>query len=664
MSNLKYRKDIDGLRALAVLLVVFFHLDVTGIKSGFLGVDIFFVISGYLITSIIIRDLNSGNFSLKNFYLRRMRRILPALITVLVVTAFFAWLLLLPQDLKNYSKSLVSALGSFSNLFFYKTLNFGYFSTDASTIPLLHTWSLGIEEQFYLFWPLLLVLVCNVRISWKNGKALSLFSKLLISCLVLIALSIFCFYWKSAPKYYYFPVTRAFELLFGCLLAIYLSKHKMTHNKVVTNTLSIIALAFMFVPMLMIHVGYPSYWTVVACMGAVMYIYAGSNSTPIVNRIFSFQPIVAIGLISYSLYLWHWPIIAYLNYLSIEKTITVSLIIIVVSILLATLTYFFVEKPFRHGFKFSFTKTLLALWIIPIVLASSFALCSKYVNEFGFNRVPTLALKQSEGYYGVLKKSYGCIDNGKESLPSKKLCTIGTKNTNSNVLLVGDSHAMADVGMLNVWLKNANLTAYVATNSGSPFILGDDIQSWRANNPVERSIQIKKLIQNSNYKYVVMASFWNYYPNLPTITKNGKKPFSVLYSGLRNAVKFVVNKGSTPVLIKDNPSTLSLKKICGITRINFLNCYNSQSEIDKSQKTVNDIIDKIKIEFPSVIVVSPSRIICENDKCVTSIENIPLYMSDGTNSHLSYAGSTLIGELYIKRFGNPLGSPKTTNKPM
>ena len=186
MSNIKYRKDIDGLRALAVVSVVLFHLDISWVKSGFLGVDIFFVISGYLITTIIIRDFKENTFSLKNFYLRRIRRILPALITVLLMSTIFAWLILLPQDLINYSKSLVSALASVSNLYFFKVLNFGYFSTDATVIPLLHTWSLGIEEQFYMFWPLILMLVFNVsvKVRWKDkniGPRFSLFTKLIVT---------------------------------------------------------------------------------------------------------------------------------------------------------------------------------------------------------------------------------------------------------------------------------------------------------------------------------------------------------------------------------------------------------------------------------------------------------------------------------------------------
>lgn len=186
MSSIRYRSDIDGLRAFAVLSVVLYHLEVSWIKSGFLGVDIFFVISGFLITKIIVRDLQDGTFSIKNFYLRRVRRILPALIFILAFLSFFAWLILLPQDLLNYAKSMLSAIVSVSNLFFFKTLNFGYFATDSSTIPLLHTWSLGVEEQFYIAWPVILIILFKLNTSSKKY--------LLTITLLLIIVSIAIFF--------------------------------------------------------------------------------------------------------------------------------------------------------------------------------------------------------------------------------------------------------------------------------------------------------------------------------------------------------------------------------------------------------------------------------------------------------------------------------------
>ena len=331
MSNIKYRKDIDGLRAFAVLSVIFFHLNVSWIKSGFLGVDIFFIISEYLITSIIIRDLQNNSFSLKNFYLRRIRRILPALIVVLSVSTFFAWLILLPQDLTDYCESLISAIASISNIFFFLKLDFGYFGQYSQIIPLRHTWSLGVEEQFYMIWPLILILL--FRLNFATKKKLLIISVIFLVISATIFLSgEFKLYVLSSQRWYYFPTHRAFELLFGCCLAIFLNNNLKTsiNNKLALNILSIIATIMMIIPIFFINVSFPSFWTITACFGATLYIYCGNNTnlTPVINKILCLKPFVAIGLISYSLYLWHWPIISYINYLSIEKTSTVCTIYI------------------------------------------------------------------------------------------------------------------------------------------------------------------------------------------------------------------------------------------------------------------------------------------------------------------------------------------------
>ncbi|AJI53460.1 acyltransferase family protein [Francisella philomiragia] len=682
---MKYYKHIDGLRAVAVLSVVFFHLDINLVKSGFLGVDIFFVISGFLITSIIIRDLENKSFSLKNFYLRRMRRILPALITVLIFSTVFAWLILLPQDLKNYSKSLVSALGSFSNLYFFKTLSFGYFSTDATVIPLLHTWSLGIEEQFYIFWPLFLIFAFNVYIGigWKDKQALSNFDKYLIISLILIVLSLFCFRYFSYfeiydyfnyERFYYFPLTRAFELLFGCVLAIYLTKYKPTNNKLILELLSIISVLLMLYPVLFKDVSYPSNWTVIACVGAVLYIYAGCNEkyNTLVNRFLSIKPIVFIGLISYSLYLWHWPIIAYLNYLSIEKTHLVKLIVLTVSIVLATLTYLFVEKPFRYKFKASFKKTIIILWIIPIAIACCFALGSKYINNFGFNKYTIKTVDLDQNVLQVQKNCFTYDNVGKAPvvtnksasiLPIASNCIIGNLNAKANILIVGDSHASSALEMINVFLKNVGLSARVVTQAGSPYVSGSEIANNLDTSYIKlRSTAIEKLIKENHYKYITIIGFWNLYSTDPNVYNPFWKAninkyhdnYALFKSGLEEAIKFIIHNDATPVIFKDNASTFDLGVDCGLTKIIVKKCLNPYSKIKKEQLEINSFIDEMKRKYPQIIVVDPNKIICADGKfCKVSIDGVPLYQTSGANSHLSPMGSTIIGDRYIKKYGNP-----------
>ncbi|MBK2026084.1 acyltransferase family protein [Francisella philomiragia] len=662
---LKYYKHIDGLRAVAVLSVVFFHLDINLVKSGFLGVDIFFVISGFLITGNIIRDLENKSFSLRNFYLRRMRRILPALITVLIFSTIFAWLILLPQDLKNYSKSLVSALGSFSNLYFFKTLSFGYFSTDATVIPLLHTWSLGIEEQFYIFWPLFLIFAFNVYIGigWKDKQALSNFDKYLIISLILIVLSLFCFRYFSYfeiydyfnhERFYYFPLTRAFELLFGCVLAIYLTKYKPTNNKLILELLSIISILLMLYPVLFKDVSYPSNWTVIACVGAVLYIYAGCNEkyNTLVNRFLSIKPIVFIGLISYSLYLWHWPIIAYLNYLSIEKTHLVKLIVLASSVVLATLTYLFVEKPFRYKFKASFKKTLILLWIIPIAIACCFALGSKYINNFGFssNNLET----------GILD-GYQCypIKNWKVDDSKLKDCkALGNTNKDDiDIIIYGDSHAQQLSGFIDVLARDQNLKAIEITNVKRLTVYSKNTKQI-----------IKSISKTLHPKYIVFGGLWKIF------SSNRENSFIYLEQGISTALKNKI----IPVIALDNAPLFNIKPNCNNNRFKSLfmknNCYINKHKVIKTQENSVAVIKKLKEKYPTLIEVDVKKITCDSEYCFNKLGNTLLYYDNtqytnrmdtidsntsvflGTynNSHLNFRGSKLIGELYIKKYGNPL----------
>ena len=224
---------------------------------------------------------------------------------MLIASTFLAWLILLPQDLVNYSESLVSAIASLSNIFFFIKLDFGYFGADSGTIPLLHTWSLGIEELFYIFWPIILIVLFKSNLSSKRSLMLTSLFLLAISMLIFLSVKI-DFYPINSQRWYYFPLHRAFELLFGCCLAISLTNRKSNStNKIFLNALSIIALILMVIPIFIISVPFPSFWTIIACLGATLFIYTGSNDnfTPVINKIFCFKPFVVIGLISHSLYL-------------------------------------------------------------------------------------------------------------------------------------------------------------------------------------------------------------------------------------------------------------------------------------------------------------------------------------------------------------------------
>ncbi|HAU0352204.1 TPA: acyltransferase, partial [Legionella pneumophila] len=651
MSNtarINYRKDIDALRGVAVLLVIFDHLHINLVPAGFLGVDVFFVISGFLITQIIFRNTKTQTFSLTKFYLNRMRRILPALMLVLLVSSVMSYFLLLVPDLKNYSTSLLATILSSSNIYFWKFINIGYFSTDATIQQLLHTWSLGVEEQFYLIWPIILI-VLTKKFTDK---------KIILGTILLTIISFFAYFLlrKHPLLAYYSPITRAFELLTGALVALNFDNIPAVSNKYLKNLGSILGLFLIIYPACAFtNNDFPSIKILLPCLGTALLIYTGKNNQGFASKIIENRILVFIGLISYSLYLWHWPLISYLNYLKIPINFTIGFVFILILLLTSTFTYKFVELPFRNKLKLSFLNTMLLFFILPLALAVIFYLFSQYKDNFGFNKISPEKLNQVNTYYGLLKQDYGCIDNkdGFSVLPSEKLCTIGDYHSNKKtVLVVGDSHASAYVGMLHVLLSDQHLQAYVVNQSGTPFILGN-ISNWRENNPMSRNELLRKLIKNKKYDYVVMGGFWDYYPDLPSLDGKKHPPFEVFKKGLREAVKFIVDNKSIPVIMFDNPPLINLSKTCGLTRVSFLDCSNNLREVKKIQNATRNIILNLKNEFPQLILIDPTKIICDKSKCYTSINGTPLYFDEGANSHLNYDGSTLIGKLYLKKFGNP-----------
>ncbi|MDR0588816.1 MAG: acyltransferase, partial [Burkholderiales bacterium] len=362
-----YRPHIDGLRAIAVLSVVGYHFFPNWVKGGFVGVDIFFVISGFLIGGILLDSLYNHSFSIKDFYARRVKRIFPALIVVLAATLAFGGFALLPEDFKNLGKHTVGGAGFIANLMFWKES--GYFDVASEKKELLHLWSLGVEEQFYIIFPLLLW-----GLTKKNLR--------LVTFIVLLFVA--SFYWnlavyKKDPAFdFYSPVTRFWELLAGVLLALWERRHRegslFFRCQPAINTISSLARQIVFNPtsppnnragalssfvslagivFIVIALykakaaGFPGKQALYPVLGAVCLIGAGSHALG--NRLLlSLKPMVWIGLISYPLYLWHWPLITYARVIVNgvpSRTLRISLLL--VAILLATLTYGFIEKPIR-----------------------------------------------------------------------------------------------------------------------------------------------------------------------------------------------------------------------------------------------------------------------------------------------------------------------------
>ena len=365
LSHPKYRPDIDGLRAVAVLSVVIFHAFPNSLKSGFIGVDIFFVISGYLISSIIFENIDRGSFSFGEFYGRRIKRIFPALTLVLLSCLVFGWFGLLGDEFKQLGKHMAAGAGFVSNFFFWQEV--GYFNNAAETKPLLHLWSLAIEEQFYIFWPLL------VWATWKRKTLfLVLFATLLIASFAynvhLVRL--------DPTATFYSPATRVWELLAGVLLAYYSTHAKLNAAKVgeiweptalmrhIASSLGVLLLAF---GLYKIDSGrpFPGTWALFPVLGSFLLIFAGPAAW--FNRfVLSNRLLVWVGLISFPLYLWHWPILSLMRIIESEAPAPYFRnLAVIASLVLAWMTYYFVEKPIRangkSGLKIMVLTCLVAL---------------------------------------------------------------------------------------------------------------------------------------------------------------------------------------------------------------------------------------------------------------------------------------------------------------
>lgn len=428
---MKYRSDIDGLRALAVLPVVGFHAGVTGLSGGFVGVDVFFVISGFLIGSLILQELEEGRFTLANFYMRRFRRILPALFFMLAGVTIACAFVLYPSRLEEYGHSLVAAVLSVANIYFWATS--GYFEAPAATKPLLHTWSLAVEEQFYLVIPPLMIAVAHVA---KNHKRALIILLAGLSFAVSVA---GVYLWPQST--FYLLHSRAWELLLGVLVGMYAPPASRMVREVLAAGGLLLILASIVVFREAMH--FPGLAALAPCLGAAAIIWSGSGGGTLTGRALSLKPAAFIGLISYSTYLWHWPIIVlYKQQFGEGGGAGETTAIIAASLVAGFLSWRFVERPFRSGAlsrRWIFTASAAGTVAI-IVLACGLIATRGLPNRFA----PSVNLVSSYLDYDEAAqfRTGDCfIESGHEFRDfNKKLC-LGHDATKKDIVLIGDSHA-------------------------------------------------------------------------------------------------------------------------------------------------------------------------------------------------------------------------------
>ena len=634
----KYRPDIDGLRAIAVLSVVIFHAFPNLLTGGFIGVDVFFVISGYLISAIIFKNLNNKDFSFLQFYARRIKRIFPAVILVLIISYAIGWSILLPQDYEQLGKHIAAGAGFISNIAFLNEA--GYFDSSAEIKPLLHLWSLGIEEQFYILWPLLAWLI------WRNKYSI------LPITLILIFVS---FYLnikgvkENSTTTFYSPHTRFWEILCGSLLAwisflkedkIYNLNNYKTINFILNRNELVIKNISSIIGLILISYGFwninenfsfPGLWAIIPVTASALLIYAGPN-TWINKKILSNKLAVWFGLISFPLYLWHWPLLTFARIIeSNTPNYATRIFIVILSILLAWLTYKFIEHPIRFKKDNKVTTTKLA---IGMLIIGCIGLATYKYDGLSF-RFPKIIQNLMDFRFDYRKayRSGTCFLDPEQNHTSFETCESTSLNGQETILLWGDSHAAhLYPGYKDSYGKTHNIVQRTA--SGCPPILDFTVESRPYCKEINENI-LKALNSNMPDK-VVLAAIWTDY-NLDNLDITIKK---IKALGIKN-IQLI---GPVPQWNDGLPKQLYMYFNENIPHT----VPNRMSHGLNNKFIKTDKVLKIKSLSLNITYISAKDILCNDDGCITRLGDLQEELTAWDYGHLTTKGSEFLVSKFPK----------------
>jgi peptidoglycan/LPS O-acetylase OafA/YrhL len=626
-----YRPDIDGLRAVAVLLVVGFHFFPELITGGFIGVDVFFVISGYLIGRIIFNDLVEGYFSFKDLYIRRIRRIFPSLGLVLLASMIFGWFVLFDHEYEQLGKHIATGVGFVSNFMLWHES--GYFDEISDLKPLVHLWSLGVEEQFYIFSPILFWMLFGVR-------RLCAISVVLGICALSFLLNIL-YVSDFQTAVFYSPLTRMWELLLGCILG-YIHFKKYYGSRCAKNTYSIIGSLLLLSGAFLIDRNslFPGLPAIIPVVGTIFIIAGGGGKEAFLNnKVYASKVLIWIGLISFPLYLWHWPLISF--YRIIEGGLPpyyLRMALIALAVILAYFTYRYLELPIRRGF-ISSTKFL----IFVLIIIGGIGACIYLFAGFSFR-------DSTSGYKLNQKQLTGLASTNKECLklftpkPYFPVCIYDFNSSDKTIAIIGDSHAQASYpGIRDYFLKREFNTLVLAVNSHPAMIGGENgDEQKRENHQI-----INYVRKRSDVDIVIiinrgMINFTGFEPTSlnkisnpkPLMTKN------TYFSSLQNTIDLLNNSGKKVYVVSENPELNFFPKNC-VSRpfkLTINDCEVNYKEVIQRQA---DYLSEIK-KMKGATIFFSIDIFCEDKKCgIFDKKKQLLYMDD---DHISVAGSKFLAD--------------------
>ena len=652
MNTIKYQPKIDGLRAIAVLSVIFYHLKISLFSGGFIGVDIFFVISGYLITSIILSEKERGIFDLKKFLIKRIKRLLPAIIFVSIFTVLLGFLILSPDDLKNFSRSIISSVFFVSNLLYWTESN--YFNTVSEFKPFLHTWSLGVEMTFYLIWPVILIFLI------KFFKIIKIIIFLIISSIISIIFIEYIFtkglvfetrilngllYGKyiSDTLFYNAPF-RLFEFFFGCILCFLPKKN---YGNLTNQSFFILGLILIICSVFILNYNsrIPGISVVPAILGTSFVLFFNENN--FLKKILINKFMIGIGLISYSLYLIHWPFISLYKYYNLGTLVIYDKVLILsLSFLVSIIMYFFVEKPWRLNY--SKNKKYFSIMVSVITIG----FCLMVINQNGF--VNRLDKTEKKLFYKLKTTAQDEYCKPQKSIFERvieKICVTGNES-DANIILIGDSNARMWYNPFSNFSEKNNFNFVNYSRICENFPHPADFNYFLKENFIFKDFNDCSEI-TTNARILVIGNAWfNYqfsefnaeivqgYINNINLIKNNKN--------FKNIEKILI-LGQIPAFESNNLDITSC-----LTRPKFFkkeiscknyykNTFKKDNFLEKIKnfnlKLEKQINDKLSRNY-KVLFIDPTKNLCNENDCKQISEKNDFFYKD--SNHISNFGANYI----------------------
>ena len=566
-----------------------------------------------------------------NFYKRRIKRIIPALLFVIIPTCFVGFLIFTPADLLSLSKSMLYAFFSAANIYFFSSVETGYFAAGTKELPLLHLWSLGVEEQFYILWPFVVLVLLKYVTS--INKRIAIVSAVFIGSLVWAQSLIIS---NHAFAYYMLP-TRAWELLGGAIIAFLVQngfRTKSIINEIMAIVgLSLIILSFIFISELDPVPGVAALPTII---GSALLILSGISHQTYVSRILSLKLLVSVGLVSYSAYLWHWPILSFLRYSLVEIDLLVAICILIFTFILATISYLFIESPLRKN-DISTKKVFIYYFILPAIVITSISILTLTAIEnksdfiFPWAKVEQVKMNTRAAYRYSYNCQYGKFD--KNAYFSDR-CIYPDRNK-PTFFLIGDSNAAHYLGMIRVFSDYFGFSVRNATQSSCPLLLNGEY-TWINRKYNEGCSIYRHSIKEQAVKYdsLIIGGSWNSYDK-----QEFKEQFTSTIDDLAGKVTNIILLGKVPLMP-------GYSKDCALREIKmpWLNCAN-RFKNTKNEVSINLFIENVAKKYTNVSYFDIRNQLCNGNECSPYLSNKPLYFDDG---HLSMVGSKIIGEYMLK----------------